>query len=66
MHLSTLMLPADLPVKWSLRLQAVVPRSSKPDRILANRQLDFALTEAQMQRIDALDQTLVPASAAAA
>jgi diketogulonate reductase-like aldo/keto reductase len=43
--------------------QAVVPRSSKPDRIAANRQLDFELTGAQMRAIDALDGTLQPEAA---
>lgn len=39
-------------------LQAVVPRSSKKERIAANRALEFVLSAEQMQRIDALDGTL--------
>ena len=38
--------------------QAIVPRSSKRERIAANRGLDFVLTANQMQRIDALDGSL--------
>ena len=37
-----------------------MPRSSKPDRIALNRELEFDLTDAQMRRIDALDGTLHP------
>ena len=41
-------------------LQAVVPRSSKQERIAANRVLDFDLTDKQMRRIDALDSIITP------
>lgn len=44
-------------------LQAIVPRSSKQDRIAANRQLDFVLTDDQMRRMDALDGSMHPQSA---
>ena len=38
--------------------QAIVPRSSKRERIAANRVLDFVLSADQMQRIDSLDGSL--------
>ena len=43
-----------------LCLQAVVPRSSKQERIAANRALDFELSDQQMRRIDALDSIITP------
>ncbi len=43
-----------------LPLQAVVPRSSKQERIAANRVLDFELTDKHMRRIDALDSIITP------
>jgi diketogulonate reductase-like aldo/keto reductase len=36
-------------------MQAVVPRSSKQERIAANRVLGFELSDSHMRRIDALD-----------
>jgi diketogulonate reductase-like aldo/keto reductase len=45
-----------------LPLQAIVPRSSKRDRIAANRQLAFVLSDSQMRRIDELDGTMHPQS----
>lgn len=44
----------------TLHLQAVVPRSSKQERIAANRVLDFELSDKQMRRIDALDGIVTP------
>jgi diketogulonate reductase-like aldo/keto reductase len=44
----------------ALPLQAIVPRSSKRERIEANQQLDFVLSESQMRRIDSLDGSLLP------
>ena len=41
-------------------MQAVVPRSSKQERIAANRVLDFELSDSQMRRIDALDSIVTP------
>lgn len=35
-----------------------MPRSSKKERIAANRALDFVLSADQMQRIDSLDGSL--------
>ncbi|KAK9901257.1 hypothetical protein WJX75_002791 [Coccomyxa subellipsoidea] len=50
---------AQVVLRWALQHgQAIVPRSSKRERIAANRGLDFVLTANQMQRIDALDGSL--------
>ena len=49
--------PAQVVLRWALqRGAAVIPRSTKPRHIAANRALhDFSLTEAQLRAVDALD-----------
>lgn len=50
---------AQIVLRWALQLgQVVIPRSSNTDHIPANLQLfDFALSDAEMQAINALDGT---------
>ena len=52
--------PAQVFIRWSLQKGFVVlPRSSNPARIAENAAvLDFALDDAQMARLDALDEGL--------
>ncbi len=42
-----------------MHAQGIVPRSSKKERIAANRDLDFVLSADQMHRIDLLDGSLL-------
>jgi diketogulonate reductase-like aldo/keto reductase len=52
--------PAQVLIRWSLQRGFVVlPRSSNPARIVENAEVfDFALDDAQMARLDALDEGL--------
>ncbi|EIE20064.1 Aldo/keto reductase, partial [Coccomyxa subellipsoidea C-169] len=51
---------AQVVLRWALQHgQGIVPRSSKKERIAANRDLDFVLSADQMHRIDFLDGSLL-------
>jgi len=52
---------AQVLVRWALQKDLVVlPKSTNPARIAANADVfDFALTDEQMRRLDALDESLV-------
>lgn len=50
--------PAQVAIRWHLQHgRVVIPKSQHPDRIRANADVfDFALTDGQMRRIDALNE----------
>jgi len=51
--------PAQVMLRWAIQHGAVViPKSSRQERILSNAQLfDFELNDADIQSLDALDNT---------
>ena len=53
--------PAQLLVRWSLQRGFVpLPKSVRPTRVVENGQIaDFAIEEADMRRMDGLDEHLV-------
>ena len=53
--------PAQVLIRWALQQDLVVlPKSQKPERIRANAAVfDFALSPAEMARLDALDENLI-------
>lgn len=48
-------------LRWALASgQAVIPKSSNPAHIAANKQLDFELSAAEMLEIDVLNGKIPP------